>query len=60
MISYEALISLPVIGGVAGILYKKLNGKIDRGECLRVHESLDKRLGDIHEDLKFIKEKVSK
>jgi hypothetical protein len=58
MTIYETLISIPVLGVGFGFLHKKINGKISRNECLRVHESLDKRLDLIHEDIKFIKGKI--
>ena len=57
---YESLLPYPVIGGVIAYLYRKLNNKISRAECMRVHEMIDKRLEDIHDDIKFIKEEIVK
>jgi len=57
---YESLFSYPIIGGVIAYLYRRLNNKISRAECMRVHEMLDKRLEDIQNDIKFIKEEVTK
>jgi hypothetical protein len=58
--NYDSVFALPIIGGIAAYFYKRLNNKVDRSECIRVHEQLDKRLQDIQDDVRFIKEEITK
>lgn len=60
MINLETITTIPVVGIAFTFLYRKVNNKISRKECLRVHESLDKRLEMMHDDIKFIKERIIK
>ena len=68
MINWESLSSLPIIGGGFWYLYKHLNNKVDKAlddkmnkdMCGRIHQELNLRLDMLHEDIKYIKEKVTK
>lgn len=54
-VNWENFISIPIAGGVIAYLYKKLNNKVGRSECTRIHDSLEQRLNDMHSDIKMIK-----
>jgi len=56
MLSLETLVSWPVIGGIFIWIDKRINNKVDRKECLRVHEELNERLKLIHEDTQYLRE----
>lgn len=58
MINWNDFISIPIAGGVIAYLYKKLNNKVSKDECCRIHETLDKRLDDMHSDIKMIKQRL--
>jgi len=60
MINWESLAPIPFAGGVIVYLYKKLNNKVGRKECERVHNVMDKRLEDMHSDIRIIKEVILK
>jgi len=54
----EVFYSIPVIGGAFVYLDRKINGKVAKETCMGIHQQLDKRLSDMHEDIKIIKEKL--